>query len=1025
MQNTRSRIRQQKLRITFCGYLLVLVFFAILQIISIVFFTQGFLLSREVPEIISDCSDEIDACLPARFDKAVVLVIDALRFDFVIPVDDDKYYHNGLKSLYDLHHNQPEKSVLLKFMADPPTTTLQRLKGLTTGSLPTFIDAGSNFNGDAIDEDNWVLQLHRHNKSVAFMGDDTWEALFDKYINPDLNFPYPSLNVRDFHTVDYGVLDHLFPLLEDNQLKHQWDVLIGHFLGVDHIGHRYGPNHETMVEKMHQMDEAIKRVIDNMDDSTLLVVMGDHGMDSTGNHGGDSRDELESTLFMYTKKKNFKMHKSKELVDSYDILNLGRDYRSVNQIDLVPTLSLLLGLPIPHNNLGLPIDEVFENYKTLNQANYKTIKQINRFRLNSNNEKIISNTHLNDKYRFLEENYDLHLNRANFFPKLIESAKEFQYENLDYIKSLWARFDFKFIVFGLVLLFFSFTFILTYSRSIPSVRISTMSFEFMGSVIAMCLLGIVLSFSIYVVLIPQTLSLKHCLSGGVAIGMIIGFWAPVMDRFSVCWLVHQIYDFFIYNFNSWSFLGLVYLILHCLIFASNSYVIWEDKIVNFFLSTFGICATLSIGTNFKVNYNTRILGLLHCITFVIVTRLVSMVNLCREEQMKYCVPTFDVTWWSVGLLYVMAFFLPLVIKSFYKLTNSYHSAAPLWINSGLRFMLLLNAVYWTFEYIDHKNLIGSFEINPKLASFLSKSVTKSFKLAISRIVLSITLVLANYSWSRGPLCVRIDFSKPPSQVQTIEEKITSPEPPTSTETEEVGSGINEVDEAEETTEEVTAKPTATILGYENIYGSSFFLLVMNFAAAIMLTSKPLAAISIAGLLIQILSFLEIIDALDLRRNLMSPIIFGLLGYQHFFSTGHQATIPSIQWDPAFLTNETIVFPFTHINLSLNNFGSFILTYLAIPLVTFWRIPPTNKPIAVLSQVITLTTSLVTYQTLLSLSSFIFTAHFRRHLMVWKIFAPRFMLNGVLLVLVNITLIVLSLWFGANRVLTQVNRIFGK
>lgn len=36
---------------------------------------------------------------------------------------------------------------------------MQRLKALTTGSLPTFIDAGSNFASYAIVEDNLIKQL--------------------------------------------------------------------------------------------------------------------------------------------------------------------------------------------------------------------------------------------------------------------------------------------------------------------------------------------------------------------------------------------------------------------------------------------------------------------------------------------------------------------------------------------------------------------------------------------------------------------------------------------------------------------------------------------------------------------------------------------------------------------------------------------------------------------------------------------------------------------------------------------------
>lgn len=56
-------------------------------------------------------------------------------------------------------NQQPDNSRLMKFIADPPTTTLQRLKGMTTGSLPTFIDIGSNFASPEINEDNIIDQV--------------------------------------------------------------------------------------------------------------------------------------------------------------------------------------------------------------------------------------------------------------------------------------------------------------------------------------------------------------------------------------------------------------------------------------------------------------------------------------------------------------------------------------------------------------------------------------------------------------------------------------------------------------------------------------------------------------------------------------------------------------------------------------------------------------------------------------------------------------------------------------------------
>ena len=43
-----------------------------------------------------------------------------------------------------------------------------------------------------------------------------------------------------------------------------------------------------------------RAVISQLDDDTVLFVLGDHGMTSSGDHGGDSVDELDATLFVYS-----------------------------------------------------------------------------------------------------------------------------------------------------------------------------------------------------------------------------------------------------------------------------------------------------------------------------------------------------------------------------------------------------------------------------------------------------------------------------------------------------------------------------------------------------------------------------------------------------------------------------------------------------------------------------------------------------------------------------------------------------
>ena len=59
----------------------------------------------------------------------------------------------------------------MEFVSDPPTVTMQRIKGLTTGSLPTFIDFKDNLQSDSIQEDNILHQLKQANKKSLFVGD--------------------------------------------------------------------------------------------------------------------------------------------------------------------------------------------------------------------------------------------------------------------------------------------------------------------------------------------------------------------------------------------------------------------------------------------------------------------------------------------------------------------------------------------------------------------------------------------------------------------------------------------------------------------------------------------------------------------------------------------------------------------------------------------------------------------------------------------------------------------------------------
>jgi len=121
--------------------------------------------------------------------------------------------------------------------ADPPTVTLSRIRGIIGGNYPLYTDFFNNFNKEnKIEEDNIIKQMEMKNMSKVFMGDDTWLTLFNDIF--DKSYPFDSFNTLDLDTVDLGVQDLLF----GKYLNSSDDLIIAHMLGIDHVGHSYGPN---------------------------------------------------------------------------------------------------------------------------------------------------------------------------------------------------------------------------------------------------------------------------------------------------------------------------------------------------------------------------------------------------------------------------------------------------------------------------------------------------------------------------------------------------------------------------------------------------------------------------------------------------------------------------------------------------------------------------------------------------------------------------------------------------------------
>ncbi|KAL9031921.1 MAG: hypothetical protein Q9196_000117 [Gyalolechia fulgens] len=212
---------------------------------------------------------------------------------------------------------------------------MPRIKAITTGSIPSFLDAILNFaesdrSSSLEHQDTWLAQLKaRQGGRLVLYGDDTWLKLF----------PQTFSRAEELKNDD-------------------WNGMVLHYLGLDHIGHKSGPNSPYMVPKQAEMDGVVSNIYHALEteehlQDTLLVLCGDHGMNDAGNHGGSSEGETSPALVFISPKLSL-------IFEGFDC-PMTRPagnfdyYEKVEQSDIVPTLAGLLGFPIPKNNIGIYI----------------------------------------------------------------------------------------------------------------------------------------------------------------------------------------------------------------------------------------------------------------------------------------------------------------------------------------------------------------------------------------------------------------------------------------------------------------------------------------------------------------------------------------------------------------------------------------------------------------------------------------------------------------------------------------------
>uniref|UniRef100_S4RSF3 Phosphatidylinositol glycan anchor biosynthesis class G n=1 Tax=Petromyzon marinus TaxID=7757 RepID=S4RSF3_PETMA len=329
---------------------------AVAQLVGLALFLAGFFpVRRSLPGHADPArlppepgaSSVAGEALEPAFGRVVLVLVDALRADFVFGA------HGATNMPYT--HAQAHGGHALRYTAraHPPTVTMPRIKALTSGSIPGFLDLLMNLEAVAAGDDTFLWQALAAGRRLRFYGDDTWLRLFPGTFHQAEGTT--SFFVTDHTEVDTNVTRHVPAALASRD----WQLLVLHYLGLDHIGHTHGPASALVPHKLREMDAVVRAVHTALlreDESpslpALLVLCGDHGMSNAGSHGGSSEEELLSPLLLFSSAFPLagERRTDPETVPA-----------EVLQVDLAATLSLGMGRPVPLNSMGHVITAALEH----------------------------------------------------------------------------------------------------------------------------------------------------------------------------------------------------------------------------------------------------------------------------------------------------------------------------------------------------------------------------------------------------------------------------------------------------------------------------------------------------------------------------------------------------------------------------------------------------------------------------------------------------------------------------------------
>ncbi len=279
--------------------------------------------------------------------RAILIVFDGLRCDTALT----------MPTLMKLR----EHGAAVVSRVGQPSLSLPGWTAMTTGAWQEISGVNSNFYTGTPEIESIFSLARRHGMTTAIVGDRVWQQLFGdhasygKYVQwqkalgaghviPEGYIPGPT-SYHDKAGI-IGSDEQLLAAALDLWQNQRPNFMMLHLSAADNYGHGYGgasPEYRTAARD--HLDHALSQLLDivNLNDTAVLVT-SDHGHLDVGGHGGWEEVVLASPLIMAG---------AGIKPDGQGMGYCGREA----QVDIAPTLSALLGLPLPTHNQGRPLTE--------------------------------------------------------------------------------------------------------------------------------------------------------------------------------------------------------------------------------------------------------------------------------------------------------------------------------------------------------------------------------------------------------------------------------------------------------------------------------------------------------------------------------------------------------------------------------------------------------------------------------------------------------------------------------------------